>query len=312
MSQATQSSAAPITAPAGAGARVWVGRLRRFGGPLLVAAFAISLVLHGLLLLIQFRMPENKPVRDKGLEVVLVNTRHAKAPEKPEVLAQTNVDGGGNTEQNVRPSTPLPPQPTRRDGDALIEAKRRTPEPVRDQKQVITRDKAPAAIAAAPKKAEQPPPRPEPQPQLSGLDLLDSAAAVARIEAQIDRDLKELAKRPRKKFIGARAQEYRFAQYVEDWRQKVERVGTLNYPDAARGKLYGSLLLSVSIRADGAVEKVGVQRSSGHKVLDEAAVRIVKMAAPYAPFPPDIRKDYDIIEITRTWKFERSDRVRAY
>ena len=311
MSQATPPSAAPITAPAGAGARTWVGRLRRFGGPLLVAAFAISLVLHGLLLLIQFRMPENKLVRDKGLEVVLVNTRHAKAPEKPDVLAQANVDGGGNTEQNVRPSTPLPPQPTRRDGDALIEAKRRTPEPVRDQKQVITRDKAPAKVAAAPKKVEQPVPQAEP-PQVSGLDLLDSAAAVARLEAQIDRDLQELAKRPRKKFIGARAQEYRFAQYVEDWRQKVERVGTLNYPDAARGKLYGSLLLSVSIRADGSVDKVGVQRSSGHKVLDEAAVRIVKMAAPYAPFPPDIRKDYDIIEITRTWKFERSDRVRAY
>ena len=311
MSQATPPSAAPITAPADAGARVWVGRLRRVGGPLLVAAFAISLVLHGLLLLIQFRLPDSKPVRDKGLEVVLVNTRHAKAPDKPDVLAQANVDGGGNTEQNVRPSTPLPPQPTRRDGDALIEAKRRTPEPVRDQKQVITRDKAPAKVAAAPKKVEQPVPQAEP-PQVSGLDLLDSAAAVARLEAQVDRDLQELAKRPRKKFIGARAQEYRFAQYVEDWRQKVERVGTLNYPDAARGKLYGSLLLSVSIRADGSVDKVGVQRSSGHKVLDEAAVRIVKMAAPYAPFPPDIRKDYDIIEITRTWKFERSDRVRAY
>ena len=311
MSQATPPSAAPITAPAGAGSRTWVGRLRRFGGPLLVAAFAISLTLHGLLLLIQFRLPDSKPVRDKGLEVVLVNTRHAKAPDKPDVLAQANVDGGGNTEQNVRPSTPLPPQPTRRDGDALIEAKRRTPEPVRDQKQVITRDKAPAKVAAAPKKVEQPVPQAEP-PQVSGLDLLDSAAAVARLEAQVDRDLQELAKRPRKKFIGARAQEYRFAQYVEDWRQKVERVGTLNYPDAARGKLYGSLLLSVSIRADGSVDKVGVQRSSGHKVLDEAAVRIVKMAAPYAPFPPDIRKDYDIIEITRTWKFERSDRVRAY
>ncbi len=312
MSQAAPSSSAPIAARARAGARTAAGHLRRIGGPLLVAAFAISLALHGLLLLIQFRLPESKPVRDKGLEVVLVNTRHAKAPDKPDVLAQANVDGGGNTEQNLRPSTPLPPQPTRRDGDALVEAKRRTPEPVRNQKQVITRDKSPAKVAAAPKKVEQPVPQPEPPPELSGLDLLDSAAAVARLEAQIDRDLQELAKRPRKKFIGARAQEYRFAQYVEDWRQKVERVGTLNYPDAARGKLYGSLLLSVSIRADGSVDRIGVQRSSGHKVLDEAAVRIVKMAAPYAPFPPDIRKDYDIIEITRTWKFERSDRVRAY
>ena len=312
MSQATQPSAAPITAPADAGARVWVGRLRRVGGPLLVAAFAISLALHGLLLLIQFRLPESKPVRDKGLEVVLVNTRHAKAPEKPDVLAQANVDGGGNTEQNVRPSTPLPPQPTRRDGDALIEAKRRTPEPVRDQKQVITREKAPAKVAAAPKKVEQPLPKPEPPPQLSGLDLLDSAAAIAHLEGKIDRDLQELAKRPRRKFLSPSAKEYGFALYEDSWKQKVERVGTLNYPEAARGKLYGSLLLSVSIRADGSVEKVSVQRSSGHKVLDEAAVRIVKMAAPYAPFPPDIRKDYDIIEITRTWKFERSDRVRAY
>ena len=312
MSQATPPSAAPITAPADAGARVWVGRLRRVGGPLLVAAFAISLVLHGLLLLIQFRLPDSKPVRDKGLEVVLVNTRHAKAPDKPDVLAQANVDGGGNTEQNVRPSTPLPPQPTRRDGDALIEAKRRTPEPLRDQKQVITRDKAPAKVAAAPKKVEQPLPKPEPPPQLSGLDLLDSAAAIAHLEGKIDRDLQELAKRPRRKFLSPSAKEYGFALYEDSWKQKVERVGTLNYPDAARGKLYGSLLLSVSIRADGSVEKVSVQRSSGHKVLDEAAVRIVKMAAPYAPFPPDIRKDYDIIEITRTWKFERSDRVRAY
>ncbi|MFV8825215.1 energy transducer TonB [Thauera sp. WH-2] len=298
---------APALAPVSATAR----QLRNFGGPLLLAAFAISAVVHGLLLLIQFRMPESKPTRDKGLEVVLVNTRHAKAPDQADVLAQANVDGGGNTEQDARPSTPLPPQPERQDGDALVDARRRAPEPVREQKQVITRDKAPAAIAAAPKKAEQPPPRPEPQPQLSGLDLLDSAAAVARLEAQIDRDLQELAKRPRRKFIGARAKEYRFAQYVEDWRQKVERVGTLNYPEAARGRLYGSLLLSVSIRADGTVDKVSVQRSSGHTLLDEAAVRIVRMAAPYAPFPPDIRKEFDIIEITRTWTFTNTDQVRA-
>ena len=305
------SAAAAPTQPAGPLPGTWNGRLRRFGGPLLAAAFVVSISLHALLLLIQFRLPEAKPGRDKGLEVVLVNARHAKAPEKAEVLAQANVDAGGNTEQEVRASTPLPPQPNRQDGDALVEAKRRTPEPVREQKQVITRDKAPAKVAAAPKKVEQPAPTPAPQREISGLDLLDSAAAVARIEAQIDRDLKELAKRPRKKFIGARAQEYRFAQYVEGWRQKVERIGTLNYPDAARGRLYGSLLLSVTIRSDGTVERVGVHRSSGHKVLDDAALRIVKMAAPYAPFPPDIRKDYDVIEITRTWTFTNRDQVRA-
>lgn len=98
---------------------------------------------------------------------------------------------------------------------------------------------------------------------------------------------------------------------MEDWRLKIERIGTLNYPDAARGKLYGSLLLSVSIRADGSVASVEVTRSSGHKVLDEAAMRIVNMSAPYAPFPPDISRDTDIIEIVRTWTFTNTDQVRA-
>ena len=147
--------------------------------------------------------------------------------------------------------------------------------------------------------------------QVSGYDLLDSSAAVARIEAQIDKDLVDYSARPRKKFIGARAQEYRFAQYAEDWRQKIERVGTLNYPDAARGKLYGSLLLSVTIRADGTVQSIDIHRSSGYKVLDDAARRIVQLAAPYSPFPPDIRRDTDVIEITRTWTFTNSDMLQT-
>ncbi|TAH45520.1 MAG: energy transducer TonB [Betaproteobacteria bacterium] len=280
------------------------GRLvsRRLG-----IALAISLAAHAFILSLQFRLPEGKPVRDRGLEVVLVNARHAKAPDRAEVLAQANLAGGGTSEQTVRPKSPLPPQNARRDGDALVEQKRRQTQPAQPQQQVLTRDKATAAVSSRPQQVEQP----APTPAVSGLDLLDSAAAVARLESQIDRNLDELARRPRTQFIGARAREYRFAQYVEDWRQKVERIGTLNYPDAARGRMYGSLLLSVTIRADGSVERVGVHRSSGHKVLDEAAVRIVRMAAPYAPFPPDIRRDTDLIEITRTWTFTNADEVRA-
>lgn len=140
---------------------------------------------------------------------------------------------------------------------------------------------------------------------------MDSVAAIARLEAQIDRRLDEFSKRPRKVQIGTRAREHRFAQYAEDWRQKVERIGTLNYPDAARGRLYGNLVLTVSIRADGTVERIDVDRSSGHDVLDKAAIEIVRMAAPYAPFPPDIRADTDIIEITRTWSFTNSDQLRT-
>lgn len=153
--------------------------------------------------------------------------------------------------------------------------------------------------------------QPEPSPTLSGREMASSALAMARLEAEISKNVEEYNKRPRKKNIGVRADEYRFAQYVEDWRLKVERIGTLNYPDAAKGKLYGSLVLSVNILSDGTVQKIEINRSSGHKILDDAARRIVQMASPYAAFPPDIRRDTDIIEITRTWAFTRNDALET-
>ena len=116
---------------------------------------------------------------------------------------------------------------------------------------------------------------------------------------------------PKRRFLGVRVEEYRFAQYVEDWRQKVERIGNINYPDSARGKLYGNLVLTVAIKSDGSLERVEINRSSGHKVLDEAAQRIVRLAAPYAAFPDTVRRDTDIIEITRTWSFTGADQLHA-
>mgnify|MGYP005821145525 FL=1 len=135
---------------------------------------------------------------------------------------------------------------------------------------------------------------------------------MARLEAQIAKQQDEYQKRPKRKFIGARTQEYRFATYVEAWRQKVERVGNLNYPEAAKEqKIYGQLRMTVSIKADGTLEKIEINQSSGHKILDDAARRIVELAAPYAPFPEDIRKDTDILSITRTWTFTRQDSLSA-
>lgn len=171
----------------------------------------------------------------------------------------------------------------------------------------------PAPVARAPQipQAPAPPPEPPAAPDVSGLDLMDSIAAVAKLEARIGRKLDEYSKRPRKVHIGTRAKEYRFAQYAEDWRQKVERIGTLNYPDDARGRIYGSLVMTVEIRADGTLERVEIDRSSGHDVLDRAAAEIVRMAAPYAPFPPDIRDDTDRVVITRTWTFTNSEQVHT-
>ena len=134
---------------------------------------------------------------------------------------------------------------------------------------------------------------------------------MARLEGEISKDVDEYNKRPRKKFIGARTEEYHFAPYLDAWREKVQRIGTLNYPEAARGKIYGSLILTVAINADGSVGRIDINRSSGHKVLDDAARRIVQMASPYAAFPPEIRKDTDILEITRTWYFTQGNNLET-
>jgi protein TonB len=158
--------------------------------------------------------------------------------------------------------------------------------------------------------APQPDPQAEPKVAPNAADIMSKSLEIARLEAQISKDWDAYQKRPRRRFLGARAQEFRFARYIEDWRQKIERVGTLNYPEAAKNqKLYGSLQLTVSIKPDGSVDNIEVNRSSGQKVLDDAARRIVTLAAPYAAFPADIAKDTDILSITRTWTFTRADQL---
>ncbi|MBL8489366.1 MAG: energy transducer TonB [Rhodocyclaceae bacterium] len=277
----------------------------------LTIALAISVALHALLLSIQFRFPDAlSRVKEQALDVILVNSKSARKPPKgqAQAKAQTNLDGGGNTDENRRARTPLPVSAQTRDGNELVDAQRRLAELERQQQQVMTQVKSERQVAADANRVE---PSPAAAPHLSGVDLANSARMIARLEGEIARSVDEYNKRPRKKNIGARVEEYRFAQYVEDWRLKVERIGNLNYPEAAKGRAYGSLLLSVIIRADGNVQEVLVDRSSGHKVLDEAARRIVRMASPYAPFPPDIARDTDIIEITRTWTFTTSDRLQA-
>ncbi|MGZ8258555.1 MAG: energy transducer TonB, partial [Methylotenera sp.] len=136
------------------------------------------------------------------------------------------------------------------------------------------------------------------------------ALEMDRLEALISKQQDDYQKRPKRKSVGARAKEYHYALYVESWRQKVEKIGTLNYPEAAKNSnLYGQLLMTVSIKSDGSIESIEIKRSSGHKVLDEAAKRIVELGAPYARFPDDIRKEIDVLSITRTLTFTKEDHL---
>jgi protein TonB len=258
------------------------------------ALFGVSLVLPD---------PNKSAAIMQPLHVVLVNSKSKSKPVKADALAQANLDGGGNTAEDRQAKSMLPnigddsqitPEQSARQVAHLEEESRR----------MLTRLKSSYKLAL-----------PQPQKQTdtaSAEDMVQRSLEIARLEAQISKNNDYYQKMPRRKFIGARTQEYRFAQYIEDWRVKVERIGNLNYPEQARREqLYGKLQLSVSIRADGSVENIEVSRSSGHRLLDAAAMRIVKLAGPFSPLPPDITKDIDILTITRTWSFTPSDKLES-
>jgi len=274
----------------------------------LTISMAFSVTLHIFALFgIALVMPDPGKMKSmmQPLHVVLVNSKSESKPIKADALAQVNLDGGGNTAEDRRAKSPLP---------TLRDDKKFTPEQHTNRiaeleektHQMITRIKSTQTVVVPDIK------KLKVEATHNGNDLVKRSLEIARLEAQIDKNWDAYQKLPRRKFIGARTQEYRFAQYIEDWRIKVERIGNLNYPEQARRKkLYGKLQLSVSILKDGSVENVEVSRSSGQRILDAAAMRIVKLASPYAPLPPSILKDTDILTITRTWTFTRSDQLQS-
>lgn len=273
---------------------------------MLVSVIAHAIVLFGVTFVLPLPKFNNAAA---PLEVVLVNSKSASKPNKADALAQANLDGGGNTDDNRRAKSPFPLLPEHEQSLDMVNARQKAEQLEQEQKRLMT------AIKSK-KNVTQPDPRTERLEQkqeiLNATDLVQRILQIERIEAQVDKEHEAYQKRPKRKFIGARTQEYRFSRYVEDWRAKVERIGNLNYPEAAkREKLTGSLLLTVGIKTDGSIESIEINRSSGRKILDDAAVRIVRLAGQngFAPLPPDISRDTDILHITRTWMFTRSDEL---
>jgi protein TonB len=271
-------------------------------------ALLASAAVHGMVLSTQFVQVNPRLFEDPNLpmEVVLVNAKSADSPLNPDALAQVNLAGGGNTDEQRRLKSPLPASPTTQIGSEEAALQARVAELEQQAKTLLTQMQPDARLQEQPRTA---PPTPD-QPALDASQLNQQAREMAQLQARISQQWDEYQQRPKRAFVGANVREYAFARYVEDWVTKVERVGNVNYPEAARRQgIYGSLKLTVSIFANGRIEKVEIDRSSGSKILDAAAVRIVELAAPYAPFPEDMRKKADILSITRTWTFTRSDQL---
>lgn len=277
----------------------------RFG-----VSFFGSFLIHMVLILgVTFTLPKLRDLPGlPTLEITLVQTASDKRTLNPEFLAQANQDGGGDSDAHEIAKNPLPVReisPVNRDFPTFQSAPRKPVKSERERTALLTQE-----AARKIKTQESQPDKKELQLQAPNLGLMAPAEILqerARLNAEISRTWQEFQKRPRHKFLNARTQEYKYAAYMDAWRAKVESVGNLNYPsEAKRRRLTGNLLLDVALNADGSINQISVRRSSGQKILDDAAIRIVELSAPFAPFPPEIRADLDVLHITRTWKFNET------
>ena len=280
-------------------------------GDRLSVTLLFSLIAHAVIVLgLTFEYAKAAP-HLPSLDVILVQSANAQKADKADFLAQANNAGGGNSDKAVRPTAAVSsqlPKPT--DGIAPIPVETGTPNPQTPKdRELLTRKKSDFSLHTESERPEQPDSA-QPNPRA----LTDKKLEMARLANELQRESQIYAKRPKKKFISANTKEAAYAAYQAGWVARIERVGNLNYPDEARRKQLQdsqtlSLLVTVGLRRDGSLRSVDVIQSSGYKLIDEAAVRIVHLAAPFPALPADA--PYDEFYITRTWEFQPGEVLRT-
>ncbi|TWC54989.1 protein TonB [Pseudomonas sp. SJZ080] len=271
--------------------------------------FLAALIHLALLLGVGFTMVEPKQI-SKTLEITLATFKSEKKPTKADFLAQENQEGSGTLDKKAIPKTTevAPFQDNK--------VQKVTPPPAAKPEVQAPPKAAVTTVAPKPKKAaaktEEPKPVTKPAVAAPTFDSEQLSSDIASLEAELANEQQLYAKRPRiHRLSAASTMRDKGAWYKDEWRKKVERIGNLNYPDEARRKqIYGNLRLMVSINRDGSLYEVLVLESSGQPLLDQAAQRIVRLAAPFSPFTGDL-SDIDRLEIIRTWKFARGDRLSS-
>ncbi len=287
----------------------------RFDNLILTIAIVTSVVVHSVLLVLNFVNSDANEVKaaDPGLEVILVNAKHDKAPLNAQALAQTNLDGGGANDEG-RAKSPLPDLNRTENGENIIAAVKKIEQLEEQQKKLLDQfKKTPFSTA---KLNDQKNVQDNPLPT-DGQEKLDSSQALARTVAEIAQTIEDQNKRPRKTFITPSTKAVGYAVYYKALQKRVEDMGTLNFPQKNGKKLYGELIVYIPIFQDGSIyEKEGgphIEKSSGNKALDAAALRIVRRAAPFGQFPPNMRsKDKDDLWVVITrFKFTRDEHLET-
>jgi protein TonB len=288
----------------------------RFGFTICFAIIAHAIIVLG----ITFAPEDSYQPKFDTMDIILVQQSDDEQPDDAQLLAQANNIGGGDTEEQITPSTPLPPPfPYNVPEITTPPVPQVEPEPVVEENTDVSElqkeirkleEKLIAESHLQEEKVQEDPTKNDqiniekPATKKTAAELLTNSFKIASLSAQVNNKLEARSKRPRRRFISASTKAYKYASYMEAWRAKVERVGNLNYPEAARkAKVSGNLILDVALNPDGSINQITIRKSSGHKILDDAAKRIVELASPYSPFPDNISSETDILHITRTWQF---------
>ncbi len=269
----------------------------------------LATVFHGIVILgITFSI--SQPAESESLpalDVILVQTQNPSETDEAKYLAQVSQQGGGSDEEQSRPTDLFTaPSLAKNPGMAMATAEQQQA----SQKQVekvalLHQDDSSFSINTDEYKQS-----PDDATRVSTRN--QESTRQARLAQELSAEIQKLAEQSRTKYLNSSTREFVPAAYMRQWIDRVERIGNLNYPDQARrDKLSGTLILDVVINAEGELVKADLRQSSGHQILDDAARRIVELAAPYAPFPPKLRKEADVIHITRSWEFLNDNSLRT-
>ncbi|MFV8569652.1 TonB family protein [Marinobacter sp. SBS5] len=263
----------------------------------------MAVALHAIVVLgIKFA-PELPSSVAQTMEITLSQFDDEQAPEQADFLAQTNQQGSGTENEPLEMTSPQPTDVSQPDVAEVQPEPKTTTEPQPNQERaVVESENARRKVAQRNDQVE-----PEPLPRAKRKSLMERSLEIASLEARLDAQRQAYARKPRvMRVTAASTLKSSNAWYVQDWVGKVTRVGNINYPtEARRAGIYGDLRMLVSIRKDGTIKEIAILQSSGSSVLDDAAIRIVRMAAPFAPFPEGMREKADELEIIRTWSFQK-------
>lgn len=269
-------------------------------------AFCLALALHAAFILGVGFTREDRQVAAPRIEITLAQHRSETAPEEADFLAQNNQEGSGTLEEKAMLTTrELADFQDNTIREVTPQQQLKSSQTPRSAEQLLT------ASRADTRTAEQ---QREPQESAEEMPLVTEDAAtiqrsleIASLEAKLEIQRQAYAKRPRiRRLTSLATKQSDDALYLHNWREKIEAIGNENYPlKAKQQNLYGSLRLVVSLLPNGDVHQVRILQSSGHAILDQAAIRIVHLAAPFDPFPQKMQKNVDVLEIIRTWRFHK-------